>query len=159
MKKLKSILLSICMLGTVCGLTGCGGEKWKFYENEGVTVSNYDCESIISSDKEEDIRQFLEKKYKNAKLTVTEDSIKGLLKDDISLEKEDNDDYFEAFMRAEELDSIFEVNGHTVETYVEICGYKDEGFMEYEIYAIYDNNEDINCFAEIDFISSDFKEE
>ncbi len=155
MKKLKSILLSVCMLGTVCSLTSCG-DKWEFYEDEGVSVSNSDCDSIVPDDKEEDIQKELENKYKNAKLTVTEDSVKGLLKEDISLEKEDGF-YFSESVRAEELDSLFEVDGHTVETYVEIS--IEEGFMEYEMYAQYDNDENTYCFAEIDFISPDFEEE
>lgn len=157
MKKLKSVLLGICVLGTVCSLAGCGGEKWVFYESEGISVSNYNCENIVSSDRKEEIRKSLEKKYKDAKLTVTEDSIKGLLKDDVALERADSDDFSQAVMRAEELDSIFEADGHTVETYVEICVYEDQ--MEYEMYAMYDNSEDIYCFAEVDFISPDFKKE
>ncbi len=146
MKKLKCILMRVCMLGAIFSLTSCGGEKWQVCED--VVVSNSDCESIVSDDKKEDIAEALEKKYKNVNLTVTDDSAKGLLKDDIALEGE----YKEAYMvRAEELDSIFEVDGHTVETYINICCDEEFTFMEYEMYAQYDNNEDIYCFAEVDF--------
>ena len=156
MKKLKSILLSICVLGTVCSFTSCG-DKWTFCDDEGVSVSNSNCDGIVSDDKKEDIRKELENKYKNVKLTVSDRNVEGLLEKDIPLEKED-DYYFIESVRADELDSIFEVDGHTVETYVGVGFDIKEGFMEYEMYAQYDNDEDNYCFAEVDFISPDFEE-
>ncbi len=54
-------------------------------------------------------------------------------------------------VRAEELDSIFEVDGHTVETYISISCNEEITYMEYEMHAQYDNNEDIYCFAEVNF--------
>ena len=152
MKKLKSILLSACILGTVCSLTSCNGEQWEFYEDEGVCVSNSDCKDMVSDNKKENIRKKLENKYKDIKPTITEKSIKGLLKDEISLEKDD-DFYCAESIRAEELDSIFEIDGHIVETYVDVYVYTDEDFMAYEIYAEYDNDGNTYCFAEVDFMS------
>lgn len=159
MKKLKSILLSVCMLGTVCSFTGCG-DKWEVTtednDNDEIAyVSTYGCSSIVSDDKKEDICKSLEKKYKNAHPDVTDNSIKGLLKKDIPLEKDGTDFYSDDEVRAEELDSIFEIDGHTVETFVSVGVYTDDNFMEYEIYAQYDNDEDTYCFAEIDFAKSE----
>lgn len=153
MKTWKNILLGACMLGTVCSLTGCGGEKWEYAEDEGVSVSNKNCSDIVSDKAEENIRKKLEDKYKDVKPTVKEESVKGLLKEEITLEKDD-DYYFAESVRAEELDSIFEVNGHTAEAYVDVSVYPDEEFMEYEMYAEYGG--DTYCFAEVDFISPEY---
>lgn len=149
MKKLTSILMSVCMLTIVCSLTSCGGEKWEYAEDEGVSVSNSNCSDIVSDKAKENIREKLEDKYKDVKPKVNEESIKGLLKEEITLEKDD-DYYFAESVRAEELDSIFEVNGHTAEAYVDVSVYPDEEFMEYEMYAEYGG--DTYCFAEVDFI-------
>ncbi|MCM1505735.1 MAG: hypothetical protein NC177_01170 [Ruminococcus flavefaciens] len=151
MKKLASILMSVCMLTTVCGLTGCGGEKWEYAEDEGVSVSNSNCSDIVSDKAKENIREKLKDKYEDVKPKVNEESVKGLLKEEITLEK-DGDYYFAENVRAEELDSIFEVNGHTAETYVDVS--LEEDFMEYEIYAEYSG--DTYCFAEVDFISPEY---
>lgn len=153
MKTWKNILLGACMLGTVCSLTGCGGEKWEYAEDEGVSVSNKNCSDIVSDKAKENIREKLEDKYKDVKPKVNEESVKGLLKEKITLEKDD-DYYFAESVRAEELDSIFEVNGHTAEAYVDVSVYPDEEFMEYEMYAEYDG--DTYCFAEVDFISPEY---
>lgn len=153
MKKLTNIVMSICVLTTVCSLTSCGGEKWEYAEDEGVSVSNSNCSDIVSDKAKENIRKKLEDKYKDVKPNVKEESVKGLLKEEITLEKDD-DYYFAESVRAEELDSIFEVNGHTAETYVDVSVYPDEEFMEYEIYAEYSG--DTYCFAEVDFISPEY---
>lgn len=151
MKKLTNILMTICMLTTVCGFTGCGGEKWEYAEDDGVSVSNSNCSDIVSDKAKENIRKKLEDKYKDVKPKVNEESIKGLLKEEITLEKDDDYSFAES-VRAEELDSIFEVNGHTAEAYVDVS--LEEDFMEYEIYAEYGG--DTYCFAEVDFISPEY---
>lgn len=153
MKKLTGVLLSVCMLTTVCSFTGCGGEKekWEYAEDEGISVSKLNCSDIVSDRAKENIRKKLEEKYKDVNPTVTEESVEGLLKEVITLEKDD-DFYFAESIRAEELDSIFEVNGQTADAYVDVS--LEEDFIEYEIYAEY--SVDTYCFAEVDFATPEY---
>ena len=88
--------------------------------------------------------------YIDVKPVVENGSIKGLLKDDLVMEGK----YKEVEMiRSEELDSIFSAGEHTVETYVNVdfSGGLNYVYMNYEIYAEYDNDEDSYCLAEIYF--------
>ena len=118
MKKLTSLLLSVCMLMTICSFTGCGEEKWVFYEDFGIYVDNYFCDDIVSDNRLKNIEKMLETKFKDTKLIVTEESVKGLLEKDISFETveiiDSQDCYVTESIRTEELDSIFEVLGHIV---------------------------------------------
>ena len=155
MKKLKCVLLSVCLLGTMFSFTSCGDEsddkKWVRCKKDNFHVSN-DVEDIVSDNKADNIVTALKKKYRNADVfTNTYDYVvKGLLEEDIDVVTIEDYDEYETYMwRAKELDSIFEVEGHKVTTYVNVDFGED--FMEYEIYALYDGNEDNDCFAEIDF--------
>ncbi len=154
MKKLKAFLSGICLLSAMCVLTSCSSDSdWTIYTEDNdngelSVVGNFKCKDIVSDSEKEKIRQKLEEKYSDVKVEVTEDSIEGLLKDGIPI-KDDDDE-----VRAEELDSIFEVDGHSVETFVSVLTSNDDGsdFIEYEMYAYYDDDKDKYCFAEIDYI-------
>lgn len=158
MKKLKAFLTEVCLLSTMCVLTSCGGNKWEIYteDNENgelISVSHSHCRTILSTPEKDEICKKLEDKYSNVKVKVTEDSVKGLLKDAIPIKEDDGEYFSEDEVRAEELDSIFAVDGHSVETVVSVGIYKEDDmdFMEYEIYAYYDDNENKYFFAEIDY--------
>ena len=119
-----------------------------------------DSKNIISDEKGEHIQKELENKYKNSKITFIKHNIKGLLEEDIPITEDffGYDSYYLYPTRADELDSIFEVDGHTVETYISCSINKDEDGLYLSIEADYDNNKDKYCYVGVSFTKSDFEE-
>lgn len=89
---------------------------------------------------DEKILQNLENKFSDSKVTVTEDSVKGLIKDDIPIAKGVNDIYYSnGEIRAEELDSIFKTDENKIETFLTVS--IEDDIMSCKIYAYYGDNE------------------
>lgn len=135
---------------------------WELYKGEaGINVDIYDDSDILSDEKEEEIRKALKEKYSDSKpKKQSDDSITNLFPTPIKTEHHklglgDNVSEWDSYetLRSGGLDSIFELDGHTVETEVTVDA--DSSSIFYEIYATYDDEISVNVYMEFNSVDYD----